>query len=411
MSERFAERAGSGQPTISDVARAAGVSKATVSHVLNGRVVVRPDTRERVMAAIRDLDYAPAETARSLTARKRGAEPDAKVDAAVPRLTTVGYVSVDYVACLDRMPEREERLQARTIIKAIGGPAANVAAVAAAIGRPWPISASLITSIGCDQESDWAAAELASRRVDLLVSRERRQGRLDRALVLVEADGRRTIVNEPSSLGEVDVLRFVEKTDPVGLTWCLHLEGFQAPVQIAALEAARLKGFRTSVQATGLPPAWVAANAPRVFAGADALFLHRETLAAIPGCPADPESAMAHLAALAAAAPPGHWPEVVTITLGAQGANVLSRGRGWDRVPAPDVNVVDKTGAGDAFVGAFLCAWLNGAPPQTAARLACAAGSLAGTRFGAQEIRPAADQLAALAGVPLPSPLAAHAPV
>lgn len=45
--------------TIKDVARAAGVSIATVSRVLNAYPHVRPDIRSRVKAAIADLDYAP----------------------------------------------------------------------------------------------------------------------------------------------------------------------------------------------------------------------------------------------------------------------------------------------------------------------------------------------------------------
>lgn len=389
---------GTGTPTIADVARHAGVSKATVSHVVNGRVPVRPETRARVEAAIGALRYTPADSARSLTARKQPSEREPRADRSVPRLTTVGYVSVDFIARLDRLPEREERLQAETIVKAIGGPAANVAAIAAGIGRPWPVSASIITSIGSDGDSDWAAAELSTRRVDLVLGRERRQGRLDRALVMVEADGRRTIVNEPSSLAEVDVRRFVEATDPAGATWGLHLEGFQAPVQIGALEEARVRGFRTSLQATGLPPDWVTANAERMFAATHALFLHRETLAAIPGCPLDPDEAVSHLSRRAAAAS-GAWPEIITLTLGAAGAAVWSREGGWERVPAPDVAMRDKTGAGDAFVGAFLSLWLNGASPLLAGRLACAAGSLATTRFGAQELRPSADVLLDLAGV------------
>lgn len=388
-----------GTPTIADVAREAGVSKATVSHVVGGRVPVRPATRARVEAAIDVLGYVPADSARSLNARKRPIAREPRADPAVPRLTTVGYVSVDFIACLDRLPEREERRQARAIVKAIGGPAANVAAIAAGIGQPWPVSASIITAIGTDGDSDWAAAELSARRVGLVLGRERRQGRLDRALVLVEADGRRTIVNEPSRLAEVDVRRFVEATDPEGAPWCLHLEGFQAPVQIAALEAARARGFRTSLQATGLPAAWVTAQADRMFAATDVLFLHRETLAAIPGCPSDPTAAVSHLARRAAAAPAGAWPDVVALTLGASGAAVWSRAGGWERVPAPDVVLRDKTGAGDAFVGAFLSLWLNGTSPLLAGRLACAAGSLATTAVGAQELRPTADALLALAGV------------
>ncbi|ACY47368.1 LacI family DNA-binding transcriptional regulator [Rhodothermus marinus] len=51
-------------PTISDVARLAGVSKATVSAVLNDRDTVSAATREKVLAVIRELNYRPREFAR-----------------------------------------------------------------------------------------------------------------------------------------------------------------------------------------------------------------------------------------------------------------------------------------------------------------------------------------------------------
>src|SRR4051794_35293596 len=48
-------------PTIKDVVRASGVSAATVSYVLNnGPRSVRPETRERVLVAIRALGYRPS---------------------------------------------------------------------------------------------------------------------------------------------------------------------------------------------------------------------------------------------------------------------------------------------------------------------------------------------------------------
>jgi LacI family transcriptional regulator len=52
--------------TIRDVARAAGVSVATVSRVLNNHARVRTETRSRVNAAAQTLDYTPNEVARSL---------------------------------------------------------------------------------------------------------------------------------------------------------------------------------------------------------------------------------------------------------------------------------------------------------------------------------------------------------
>ncbi len=60
--------------TIRDVAALAGVSPSTVSRVLNGKDAghMRPETKERVLAAIKALDYTPAKAARILRKRKTG---------------------------------------------------------------------------------------------------------------------------------------------------------------------------------------------------------------------------------------------------------------------------------------------------------------------------------------------------
>ena len=55
--------------TQADVARAAGVSTASVSRVLNGSDLVSPEVRQRIEAAMADLNYVPNETARALALR------------------------------------------------------------------------------------------------------------------------------------------------------------------------------------------------------------------------------------------------------------------------------------------------------------------------------------------------------
>ena len=57
-------------PTISDVARHAGVSPATVSRVIQGAGNVRPATRERVQRAIEELGYVPSAVAQSLRSKR-----------------------------------------------------------------------------------------------------------------------------------------------------------------------------------------------------------------------------------------------------------------------------------------------------------------------------------------------------
>lgn len=59
--------------TISDVAARAAVGIGTVSRVLNGSPHVSPGTRAKVLAAIEELDYRPAENARSLARGRKDA--------------------------------------------------------------------------------------------------------------------------------------------------------------------------------------------------------------------------------------------------------------------------------------------------------------------------------------------------
>ncbi len=61
--------AASTAPTIYDVARAAGVSIASVSRVLNGQRNPRPETRDRVLQAVAELGFIPDGAARALSAR------------------------------------------------------------------------------------------------------------------------------------------------------------------------------------------------------------------------------------------------------------------------------------------------------------------------------------------------------
>jgi LacI family transcriptional regulator len=61
--------------TLDQVAKLAGVSRTTVSRVMNGHPGVRLLTRERVLKIIRELGYQPNPEARSLAAQRSRKEP------------------------------------------------------------------------------------------------------------------------------------------------------------------------------------------------------------------------------------------------------------------------------------------------------------------------------------------------
>lgn len=83
----------------------------------------------------------------------------------------------------------------------------------------------------------------------------------------------------------------------------------------------------------------------------------------------------------------------VILTLGRQGLSYGVGDMSLD-MPAFDVDVVDETAAGDAFIGFFMAALLRSAPSDVALREASAAGALAVTRTGAATSIPRREDVA-----------------
>ena len=96
----------------------------------------------------------------------------------------------------------------------------------------------------------------------------------------------------------------------------------------------------------------------------------------------------------------GETPRLAALTLGREGAVLLEHGTEIARAAAPRVETVDGTAAGDAFGAALLVYLLRGTDQEEALRLACAAGALAASRFGAQPSLPTAGEVEALAADP-----------
>ena len=358
----------------------AGVSVGTVSHALNGKANVKPQTRARIDAAIEALSYRPSASARFLPAMRTSGR--ASDHLRLPRLISVGYISVDYVTRVGVMPHRGDRMTADGIEKCLGGPAANVAVAAAGLGEACPLDVVLATAIGSDPDSDWALAELAKRGVHALPIRTPFNERLSRCVVIVEANGARTIINEPFELTEVDLAARLQAESQTRSS-CLHVEGYHALRMADTMLRFRAVGWMVSVHTTGLPTPLRSPEGIRQLARTvDLLFLNEDLLREIFDW-RGPIGKLEHAFAEQLAALNDHGD--VVLTLGERGAILFCKnGTGSIRSNALGVEVVDATGAGDAFAGVFLSLRLNGYPPEVTLRMACAAGSLAVTAQGAQ---------------------------
>ncbi len=370
------------RPSLSDVAAAAAVAVGTVSNVLNNPERVRLKTREKVYRAMRELDYRPAVIRFPAELAPRRADAPKPESGTLPLLVSVGYISVDYTARIGVMPHRDDRITADRISKELGGPAANVAVAAAALGPPFALDVELVTAIGSDADSLWALEKLAERGVRSRAVRGPFKDRLSRCLVLVEEGGHRIKINEPLEMNEADLIANLPR-NPIKRPSHLHFEGYQAEAILPAAAALREIGWRVSMHDTGLGPKFrEPVEFTRLLDRLDLVFLNRRTVCELLGRRLATEQLFTGFGRFLAHQ--GCTADVV-VTFGLEGAAVFPRsGSDAFRVPALAVDVVDGTGAGDCFVGTFLAQRLHQTDLESAARRAAIAASLSVSAEGAQ---------------------------
>ncbi len=267
-----------------------------------------------------------------------------------------------------------------------GGSAANTAAWLARAGH----RTTFVARVGDDLLGRSGTAELERTGVvcRFAVDAVRPSGT---CIVLVGPDGERTMVPDPGAnqgLVPQDVPDDVLRADDH-----LHLSGYTVLVEgsraagLETLRRARAAGMTTSVDVASAGPL-ADAGASRFLSwveGVDVLLANEAEAALLAGMgePAGDTSARLAAAASAATSLSGRFPCVV-VKVGARGALLrTSAGVGSHR-PAVPTDVVDTTGAGDAFASAFLPAWLDGVGADTALAAGNAAAAVVVARVGAR---------------------------
>jgi len=266
-------------------------------------------------------------------------------------LIVVGSANVDLIVPVDRHPRPGETVLGGDTVTAPGGKGANTAVAAARAGAAGVGDAGVDTS--------WV---------------QRTDGPSGAAYIAVDREGENTIVVSPGANARVDTAMVDRAADAIRAAAVLFavLEVPLPTVEYAARIAAGA-GVRVVVNAS--PVAKLPDETMRVL---DPLIVNQhEAAALLPG-----RHAAADGAELAEALRQ-LGPRSVVVTLGADGA-VVADAEGLTKVPAPQVDVVDTTGAGDAFAGTLCSHLAAGSSLREATGKAVVRAAEVVTRHGAQ---------------------------
>jgi len=269
------------------------------------------------------------------------------------RVVVVGSLNVDLVTHVERHPKPGETVLGAGLERLAGGKGANQSVAASAAGA----AVVMVGAVGSDEAGSAYVARLSALGIGAASIRVVPDRPTGHALIAVDEAGENTIVVIPGANAElgVDDLEVLESVGPGDIV-LLQLE-VPPEVVAAAARRASAKGARVILNLSpyaSLPPDVVALADPLVVNEHEALLL------------ADSEA----------------MPASLVVTFGAAGA-------AWDgeQLTGPVVDqaeVLDTTGAGDAFCGALSAALVAGADRHTALRTALAAGADAVGHLGAQ---------------------------
>lgn len=299
-------------------------------------------------------------------------------------VVVVGSANADLVIRVERRPGAGETVLGGDVATIPGGKGANQAVAAARVAAGSGVAVGFVGRVGDDEHGAMLRASLTASGVDVthLGTADRATGA---ALILVDPAGDNSIVVSPganAALGPDDV-----RLDAVADAAVVVLQREVDPAaSLAAAQHARGRVVLNLAPSGPMPPALLART--------DVLVVNEHEAADLLGEPVGPgglsvEDATERLGRLG--------PDVVVVTLGARGA--FARHPGGVAHAAPlAVDVVDTTGAGDAFVGALAASLARGADVTEALEVAVVVGALAVTKEGAQPSFPDATAVLAALG-------------
>ena len=299
-------------------------------------------------------------------------------DAPAPAVVVLGSVHMDLIATAARLPGRGESVAGGVFSMAPGGKGGNQACQFALAGA----RVHMLARLGDDLFGGQLLAGLRARGVDTTYVAIDSQFPTGASTVLA-AEGDYSSVIAPGaaarlSIDDVDCARAAIQAASA-LT--VQLELPVAVSNYAAGMAAQM-GTRVIFNASPAPERW--SQVPESLWQATAILIMNQVEAAsLLGRSIQPVQAAVALRDLAAR----FGIQTIVITFGAAGSAAWSAGEVVQQAAFPAV-VADTVGAGDAFLGVFSLALVEGLAVATALRRAAAAGALAVARRGGYDALP-----------------------
>lgn len=284
----------------------------------------------------------------------------------------IGSISTDFVVTTNRVPKQGETVYGQAFETTFGGKGANQAVAAARLGG----QVKMFGCVGGDQFGEETKANLAENGVDVSSVKTIENTTTGSAHITV-FEGDNAIVYVPGANQQVtvDYLKSVE-ADLLACTYFVIQNEIPMPSIQYLIDLADAHDIKVTYD-----PAPFIEIAPMYLEKVDYL-LPNETEAKEMFGDVNFDELLAQ------------YPAQLLITMGGDGVRYHD-GEVAKHLPAIKGNVVDTTGAGDTFSGAFTVALSKGNGLTDAIQFASIAGSLSVQKFGAQGGMPTLDELKA----------------
>jgi ribokinase len=299
-------------------------------------------------------------------------------------IVVVGSLNVDVSLVADHLPRPGETVRAGGLVIGPGGKGLNQAVAAARLGG----RVHMVGCLGEDAFAEIPARALAEAGIETTQVRASPGQHTGTASIMIDAaTGQNAIA---VAAGANRTLGIEQVRDAINEFRASSVLLVQLEAPLETVEAALELAAQCSVTSV-LDPAPARDLPDSLLRKADVLTPNETEAERLTGIEVrDVESA----AAAASALRERSLGDVI-VTLGSQGC-VWAWATGFEHVPAPPVDVVDSTGAGDAFNGGLAVALARGEPLERAIPYAVLAGAAATRKRGAADAMPTPDELESL---------------